>query len=108
MMPRPSVTLASVAHETIDARLRTRYAARLGTGRKINRSQRWNPVSHSLQQVRSPMDHLSGYAHRPFPFVLRYLRQRPISHLAILACVVGAVACSVGTQYGVKFLVDCL
>jgi len=54
------------------------------------------------------MDHLSGYAHRPFPFVLRYLRQRPLSHLAILTCVVAAVVCSVSTQYGVKFLVDCL
>ena len=54
------------------------------------------------------MDQLSGYAHRPFPFVLRYLRQRLASHLVILLCVVGAVACSVSTQYGVKFLVDCL
>ncbi|WP_024511515.1 ABC transporter ATP-binding protein [Bradyrhizobium sp. ARR65] len=54
------------------------------------------------------MDQLSGYAHRPFPFVLRYLRQRPASHLAILMAVIAAVACSVGTQYGVKFLVDCL
>jgi ATP-binding cassette subfamily B protein len=54
------------------------------------------------------MDQLSGYAHRPFPFVLRYLRRRPASHLAILTAVIGAVACSVGTQYGVKFLVDCL
>ncbi|MGE5159150.1 MAG: ABC transporter ATP-binding protein [Gemmatimonas sp.] len=54
------------------------------------------------------MDQLSGYAHRPFPFVLRYLRQRPVSHLAILTAVMGAVACSVGTQYGVKSLVDCL
>src|SRR5690242_4081543 len=54
------------------------------------------------------MDQLSGYAHRPFPFVLRYLRQRPVSHLAILTAVIGAVTCSVGTQYGVKFLVDCL
>jgi ATP-binding cassette subfamily B protein len=52
------------------------------------------------------MDQLSGYAHRPFPFVLRYLRQRPVSHLVIFGSVVGAVACSVGTQYGVKFLVD--
>lgn len=52
------------------------------------------------------MDHLSGYAHRPFPFVLRYLRQRLAAHAAILAAVVGAVACSVGTQYGVKNLVD--
>jgi ATP-binding cassette subfamily B protein len=54
------------------------------------------------------MDQLSGYAHRPFPFVLRYLRQRPVSHLVILLSVVAAVACSVSTQYGVKFLVDCL
>jgi ATP-binding cassette, subfamily B, bacterial len=54
------------------------------------------------------MDHLSGYAHRPFPFVLRYLRMRPASHLIIIAAVVGAVACSVGTQYGVKHLVDSL
>ena len=52
------------------------------------------------------MDNLSGYAHRPFAFVLRYLRQRPASHGFILSAVVAAVACSVGTQYGVKFLVD--
>ena len=52
------------------------------------------------------MDNLSGYAHRPFAFVLRYLRQRPASHLAILSAIVAAVGCSVGTQYGVKFLVD--
>src|SRR5271154_3050375 len=54
------------------------------------------------------MDQLSGYAHRPFPFVLRYLRQRRAAHLVIFAAVMGAVACSVGTQYGVKFLVDSL
>ncbi len=54
------------------------------------------------------MDTLSGYAHRPFPFVLRYLRQRLASHVVILTAVVAAVACSVGTQYGVKFLVDSL
>jgi ATP-binding cassette, subfamily B, bacterial len=54
------------------------------------------------------MDSLSGYAHRPFPFVLRYLRQRPASHVIILTAVVAAVGCSVGTQYGVKNLVDSL
>ena len=54
------------------------------------------------------MDNLSGYAHRPFPFVLRYLRRRLASHVVILSAVVGAVACSVGTQYGVKNLVDSL
>ena len=52
------------------------------------------------------MDNLSGYARRPFPFVLRYLRQRRAAHAVILAAVVAAVACSVGTQYGVKNLVD--
>jgi ATP-binding cassette, subfamily B, bacterial len=54
------------------------------------------------------MDQLSGYSHRPLRFVVRYLRERPLSHLVILFAVIAAVACSVGTQYGVKFLVDCL
>jgi ATP-binding cassette subfamily B protein len=54
------------------------------------------------------MDTLSGYAHRPFPFVLRYLKKRFAAHVVILTAVVAAVACSVGTQYGVKNLVDSL
>src|SRR5215467_5445512 len=54
------------------------------------------------------MENLSGYAHRPIPFVLRYLRKRMAAHLVIFAAVVSAVACSVGTQYGVKFLIDSL
>ncbi|HEU0081875.1 MAG TPA: ABC transporter ATP-binding protein [Bradyrhizobium sp.] len=54
------------------------------------------------------MDTLSGYAHRPFAFVRRYLRQRLASHVVILAAVTAAVACSVGTQYAVKHLVDAL
>jgi ATP-binding cassette subfamily B protein len=52
------------------------------------------------------MDSLSGYANRPLAFVLRYLRQRSASHVVIVASVMIAVACSVGTQYGVKYLVD--
>jgi ATP-binding cassette subfamily B protein len=52
------------------------------------------------------MDSLSGYSHRPFAFVLRYLRRRLAAHLVIVVTVVAAVACSVGTQYGVKYLVD--
>jgi ATP-binding cassette subfamily B protein len=52
------------------------------------------------------MDFLSGYAHRPLSFVLRYLRQRLASHVVIVTSVAAAVACSVGTQYGVKYLVD--
>ena len=52
------------------------------------------------------MDNLSAYANRPLPFMLRYLRQRLVSHVTILTLVVAAVTCSVGTQYGVKYLVD--
>ena len=54
------------------------------------------------------MDTLSGYARRPFAFVLRYLRRRRAAHVVIVSAVVAAVACSVGTQYGVKNLVDSL
>jgi ATP-binding cassette subfamily B protein len=52
------------------------------------------------------MDCLSGYANRPLPFVLRYMRQRLASHAVIIASVALAVACSVSTQYGLKYLVD--
>jgi ATP-binding cassette subfamily B protein len=52
------------------------------------------------------MDSLSRYANRPLAFVLRYLRQRSASHVVIVTSVMVAVACSVGTQYGVKYLVD--
>src|SRR3954463_2949916 len=54
------------------------------------------------------MNNLSGYARRPFAFVLRYLSRRLASHVIILTAVVAAVACSVGTQYAVKSLVDAL
>ena len=54
------------------------------------------------------MDNLSGYARRPLSFVLRYLRRRRAAHVVILSAVAAAVACSVGTQYGVKNLVDSL
>src|SRR5580698_8530204 len=54
------------------------------------------------------MDTLSGYSKHPLHFVLRYLRQRLAAHIVILTAVVAAVACSVGTQYGVKDLVDAL
>jgi ATP-binding cassette, subfamily B, bacterial len=51
---------------------------------------------------------LCVYAGRPFAFVVRYARRRPVAHAVILTAVLAAVACSVGTQYGVKFLVDIL
>jgi ATP-binding cassette, subfamily B, bacterial len=51
---------------------------------------------------------LCDYASSPLAFVFHYVRRRPAAHTVILAAVLGAVACSVGTQYGVKFLVDTL
>jgi len=54
------------------------------------------------------MADLCHYASRPLSFIFRYLRLRPLAHGAILAAVLGAVICSVSTQYGVKFLVDTL
>jgi ATP-binding cassette subfamily B protein len=62
--------------------------------------------SFSSNEFTGHMDNLSGYANRPLPFVLRYLRQRLAAHAVILTAVMAAVACSVGTQYGVKYLVD--
>jgi len=52
------------------------------------------------------MDNLSGYVRHPFSFVLRYIRRRRAAHVIIVSAVAAAVACSVGTQYGVKNLVD--
>jgi ATP-binding cassette, subfamily B, bacterial len=54
------------------------------------------------------VEDLSSYASRPLTFIARYVRRRPLEHAVILTAVVGAVACSIGTQYGVKFLVDTL
>ncbi len=56
----------------------------------------------------SSMAELCGYASRPLAFMFRYIRHRPVAHAVILIAVLGAVTCSVGTQYGVKFLVDTL
>jgi ATP-binding cassette subfamily B protein len=60
------------------------------------------------EHSRSRMVELCRYADRPFAFVARYIRRRKASHAFILGAVVVAVVCSVGTQYGVKFLVDTL
>src|SRR5271170_2153856 len=59
-------------------------------------------------EMRTSMAELTGYVGSPLAFIFRYIRLRPFSHAVILTAVLGAVACSVGTQYGVKFLVDTL
>jgi len=51
---------------------------------------------------------LCAYQYRPIALFGRYIKRRPIAHAAILLAVLGAVTCSVSTQYGVKFLVDTL
>src|ERR1700693_2970080 len=51
---------------------------------------------------------LSPYAQRPLAFYLRYVRLRPFLHAGILLTGAVAAICSVGTQYGLKFLVDAL
>jgi ATP-binding cassette subfamily B protein len=77
-----------------------------------------NHAGHETLRARLPsmsdlrgqdrMEDLTRYADRPLAFIARYARARPVAHGVILAAVVGAVACSIGTQYGVKFLVDTL
>jgi ATP-binding cassette subfamily B protein len=62
-----------------------------------------------MQDATTPSDaanDLCGFAKRPFAFIFRYVRFRPVCHAMIVAAVLAAVACSVTTQYGVKHLVD--
>src|SRR3984885_5922046 len=54
------------------------------------------------------MADLCHYATRPVAFVFHYVRLQPLSHAVILTAVLAEVTCPVGTQYGVKFLVDML
>ena len=54
------------------------------------------------------MDDVGRYADRPLAFIFRYVRLRAVSHAVIVVAVLAAVACSVTTQYGVKYLVDTL
>src|SRR5262245_54896624 len=54
------------------------------------------------------MDNFAGYANRPFRFLGRYLKQRWLPHTLIVATIVLAVLCSVGTQYPLNSLVGSL
>jgi ATP-binding cassette subfamily B protein len=54
------------------------------------------------------MDQAHRNANRPFAFILSYVRRRKVSHLIIVSAILAAVACSTGTQYGVKSLVDAM
>lgn len=54
------------------------------------------------------MTDLCCYATRPWHFLARYIKMRPKMHALIIVGVLGAVTCSVSTQYGLKALVDAL
>lgn len=52
---------------------------------------------------------LPTYASRgPIRFLLHYVRRRLAGHLVVLAAVLAAVGCAIGSQYAVKNLVDML
>src|SRR6185312_2110641 len=42
----------------------------------------------------------------PFRFLARYVRRHPLGHAVVFGSVLLAVGCGVGTQYGMKHLVD--
>ncbi len=52
------------------------------------------------------MDDLCRYAGSALAFIGRYVSGETLAHAVIVAAVLGAVACSVGAQYGIKLLVD--
>jgi ATP-binding cassette subfamily B protein len=54
------------------------------------------------------MTDLCDYRTRPIGFIGRYARAHWLAHAVIVIVVLGAVGCSVSTQYGVKYLVDTL
>src|SRR6185312_13680612 len=49
------------------------------------------------------------YAARgPIPFLFHYIQRRPGGHIVVLAAILAAVGCAIGSQYAVKNLVDVL
>lgn len=54
--------------------------------------------------VAAPPPFLSG----AWPFILHYVRRRPLQFGALIAMVLGAAACAVSVQYVVKLLVDAM
>lgn len=48
------------------------------------------------------------YRYRPFGLIAHFVARRPMAHGVIVVAVLGAVACAIGVQYGIKHLVDAL
>jgi ATP-binding cassette subfamily B protein len=51
---------------------------------------------------------LADHSDKPLRLVLRYVARHALSHGAVLAGVTVAVACSLGSQYAIKHLIDAL
>src|SRR6266849_3542517 len=66
------------------------------------------PAAATLRDKGRPMS-LPRYASRgPGVFLLHYAARRLVSHLIVLAAVLSAVGCAIGSQYAIKNLVDVL
>src|SRR6185437_7419301 len=57
----------------------------------------------STMRAQNRMPDLRG---RPLSFLFGYIRRHPAGHVTVLLSVLVAVACSVSTQYGLKYLID--
>jgi ATP-binding cassette, subfamily B, bacterial len=56
--------------------------------------------------MRRNQDALLALRTRPLGFLGHYVRRHPVGHTVVLASVLLAVGCGVGTQYGMKHLID--
>src|ERR1700693_596111 len=70
--------------------------------------RRRDPRPGARNRESQALDNLSRFANRPFAFFTRYVKMQPVSHALVATAVLAAVICSVGTQYGVRLLVDAL
>ena len=66
------------------------------------------PINIATESRLPLTEELCCFRDRPVAFFVRYVERRSLAHAVILLAVLGAVTCSVSTQYGVKRLVDAL
>jgi ATP-binding cassette, subfamily B, bacterial len=62
----------------------------------------------ALTEGPNPVPPAPPFLRRPLSFLAHYVRARPWHFAALLGLVVGAAACSVGVQVGMKLLVDAM
>ena len=66
-------------------------------------------ITHSRSTAGHAAISLPGLAARgPGPFLMHYAGRRLAGHILVLAAVLAAVGCAIGSQYGIKNLVDVL